>query len=148
MKVLRSDNGTEFVNKFLTSELLNLGVIHQLSCPYSPQQNGVVERKHRTLLNIARALRIQAHFSIHFWGDFLLTATYLHNRTPTQQLHGQSPYQVLFDKSPDYTNLRNFGSLCYVSNLSPTKDKFSDRALKCVFLGYPFGQKGYRGVTS
>lgn len=144
VQVLRSDNGSQFMNKDLAAELRNLGIIHQSSCHYSPQQNGVVERKHRTLLNTARALRKQAHLPIHFWGDCVLTATYLLIRTPTQHLNGVSPYEILFYTTPDYSLIRTFGSLCYASNLSPHKDKFSDRALKCVFIGYPFGQKGYR----
>lgn len=132
------------MNKSLASELHKLGIVHQSSCSYSPQQNGIVERKHRTLLNTTRALRKQAHLPIHFWGDCILSATYLLNRTPTQLLKGLTPYELLFKQPPDFSNIKVFGSHCYVTNLSPHKTKFDDRAIKCVFLGYPFGQKGYR----
>lgn len=69
VKVLRSDNGTKFVNKQVQTLLLSLGIIHQMSCPRTPQQNEVVERKHQHLLKIARALKFQSHMFIRYWGD-------------------------------------------------------------------------------
>lgn len=82
IKAVRTDNGSEFINLTLKTEFSKLGIQHQTNCTYSPQQNGIVERKHRTLLNVARALRFQAHLPISFWGDYLLTTTYLLNITP------------------------------------------------------------------
>lgn len=120
-----------------------LGIVHQSSYVETPQQNGVVERKHKHLLEVARALRFQAHLPIHFWGDCLHTATYLINRMPNKLLHNKSPYELLFHKSP-CSNLKVFGCLCYVSTLTHNRDKFAPRATKCIFLGYPFGQKGYK----
>lgn len=142
--MLRSDNGSEFLNHTLQTQLSSLGIIHQKSCTYTPQQNGVVERKHKSLLNTARALRLQASLPLHFWGDCILTATYLLNRTPTHLLHGLTPYEILFQKPPSYSHLKVFGSLCYATNVTPHKDKFEDRAHKCIFLGYPFAQKAYK----
>lgn len=144
VKILRTDNGTEFLNKELASVLSSLGIVHQKSCVYTPQQNGKVERKHRHLLNTARALRFHAHLPVHIWGDCILTATYLINRLPSTVLHGKSPYQVLFNEAPDYKHLRVFGSLCYASTAPKSTDKFASRATKCVMLGYPYGQNGYR----
>lgn len=95
------------------------------------------------MLNTARSLRSQAFLPISFWGDCILTATYLLNRTPVVTLNGSTPYEVLFNTKPCYDHLKVFGTLCYVTNLSPTKDKFTDRAIKCLFLGYPFGKKAY-----
>lgn len=74
VKLVRSDNGTEFLNNDLTPFLASLGIINQTSGVKTPQQNGVVERKQRHLLDMARALRFYAHLSISFWGDCLLTA--------------------------------------------------------------------------
>lgn len=146
IKILRSDNGSEFLNAPLKALLDSLGVIHQTSCVYTPQQNGKVERKHRQLLNVARALRFQASLLIHFWGDCLLAATYLINRTPTPLLSGQSPFEVLFHKPPSYNHLKVFGCLCYATIVPHQRDKFAPIAIKGVFLGYPYGTKGYRVI--
>jgi hypothetical protein len=77
IKVLRSDNGTEF--RGLKSYFQENGVLHQTSIRYTPQQNGRVERKHRHILNVARALRFQANLPLKFWGECILTAAYLIN---------------------------------------------------------------------
>lgn len=143
-KIIRSDNGSEFINHDLQSHLLQLGIVQQLTCSHTPQQNGSAERKHQHLLNVARALRFQSHLPIHFGGDCVLTATHLINILPTPVLNYRSPYEVLLQKQPDYSTLRNFGCLCYISNLYDPQDKFGPKSIKCVFLGYPFNKKGYR----
>ncbi|XP_073098866.1 uncharacterized protein [Elaeis guineensis] len=142
IKHIRSDNAQEFVAGPLKSHLLEHGIISQTSCVGTPEQNGMVERKHRHLLNVARALRFQANLPVSFWGECVLTAAYLINLTPTPKLNGKSPYKLLFHKPPTYDHLRVFGSLCYVHETS--SDKFQPRSRACVFVGYPLGQKGYR----
>jgi hypothetical protein len=69
---------------------------------------------------------------------------YLINYTPTPLLSGQSPYEFLFSHKPNYSHLRVFGCLCYASVLPRSKDKFSERATSCLFIGYPYGHKGYK----
>lgn len=142
IKALRTDNGTEFVNSSLDSHLLSLGIIHQTSCVYTPQQNGLVERKYRHLLNCAWALRFHAGLPIIFWGDCLLAAAYLINRTPTPVLNYKSPYEVLFGTVPEYDNLRVLGCLCYATMVPQPSDKFAPRSIKGVFLGYPYAKNG------
>lgn len=144
IKVLRTDNGTKFCNKGVNSFLQELGIVHQTSCAYFPQQNGLVERKHRHLLDCARLLRFHAALPIIFWGDYILTAAYLINRSPSLVLGGKSPFEMLFNAIPDYNSLRVFGSLCYASVLPKSWDKFDARAVKGVFLGYPYAKKGYK----
>lgn len=93
VKRLRTDNGSEFFSTECCDLLKALGVIPESSCPYTPQQNGVVKRKHRHILEVARAVRFQANLPIRFWGECVLSAAYLINRLPTPVLKGKSPYE-------------------------------------------------------
>ena len=142
VKTVRSDNGTEFM--CLSSYFREHGILHQTSCVGTPQQNGHVERKHRHILNVARALLFQASLPIKFWGEAILTAAYLINRTPSSIHKGISPYEILHGSKPAYDLLRIFGSACYVHWITRSKDKFEERSRLCIFVGYPFGKKGWR----
>ncbi|KAL4376249.1 hypothetical protein GQ457_02G000200 [Hibiscus cannabinus] len=141
VKYIRSDNGTEFFNSSCSEFFSTLGVIHQSSCVSTPQQNGIAERKHRHLLEVARALYFQSKVPTKFWGECVKTACYLINRLPSAVLDWKSPFECLHHHKPDLSHLRVFGCLCYAT--SSTKDKFSSRAISSVFMGYSSIQKGY-----
>nr|KYP31390.1 Retrovirus-related Pol polyprotein from transposon TNT 1-94 [Cajanus cajan] len=83
VKRFRSDNRTKFTNVAIQQFFQQEGIMHETSCVGTPKQNGRVERKHRHILNVTRALRFQANLPISFWGECVLTATYIINRTPT-----------------------------------------------------------------
>ncbi|XP_071741920.1 uncharacterized protein [Rutidosis leptorrhynchoides] len=95
LQVLRSDNGGEFINAQMKRFCQDNGIIHQTSCPHTPQQNGVAERKNRILLEITRPLMIESKVPKSFWPEAVATATYLVNRLPTRALDLQNPIQTL-----------------------------------------------------
>ncbi|XP_031258700.1 uncharacterized protein LOC116116789 [Pistacia vera] len=118
------------------------GIVHQSSCAYSPQQNEVVERKHRHIITVARALKFQSNIPNHLWGYCAQTVVYLINRFPSLVLKGISPFERFFGHPPSLDDIKVFGCLAYATILTP-KDKLSPRSTPCVFLGYSLTQKGY-----
>ncbi|XP_015960841.1 uncharacterized protein LOC107484813 [Arachis duranensis] len=141
IKCFRSDNAKELA---ATDFLQEKGVLHHFSCPYRPQQNAVVERKHQHLLNVARALYFQSQVPITFLGECVSTAAFLINRTPSSLLKMKSPFELLFEKSPNYKAMKIFGCLAYATTNTSSRLKFDPRADTTVFFGYPFGYKGYK----
>lgn len=141
---IRSDNAKELCEGKALALYLKHGIQHQSSCSDTPQQNGVVERKHRHILETSRALFFQSKLPNKYWGDSVLCATYLINRMPLQVLHNISPYEKLHHTSPSLDHLRIFGCLCFVSTSKVHRTKFDPRADACAFLGYSSQQKGYK----
>ena len=141
IKCIQSDNGGEFLA--FASYLHNHGILHRFSCPYTPQQNGRVERKIRHLVEMGMALLSQASVPSKFWMQAFQTAAYLINILPSKILHFQPPMQLLFNKAPNYHHLNIFGCLCFPS-LSPDMiHKLSYKSIPCVFLGEAPAHKGY-----
>ncbi|GKA58807.1 cysteine-rich receptor-like protein kinase 8 [Tanacetum coccineum] len=128
VKIERSDNALEFVKGQCVPYLLSQGIVHQTSCMDRPQQNGKVKRKHRHILDTARALRFHSKLLLKFWGDCVTTATYLINRLPSSDLGMLLLMRFCLIKKPVYDHLRVFGCLALVSNPSRTADKFDPRA--------------------
>ncbi|XP_075101656.1 uncharacterized protein LOC142177092 [Nicotiana tabacum] len=120
VKCVRTDNGFEFVNSVCHALFKNLGIIHQRTCVYTPQQNGVAERKHRHILEVCRALRFQGCIPLKYWGHCMLAAVYLINRMPSSQLGYKSPYELLHRKKPLLGHLRVLGCLCYAKVVNET----------------------------
>ena len=144
IKGIRSDNAPDLCEGKMKIFLSSKGIIHHKTCANTPQQNGVVERKHKYLLETARALCFQSNLPIHFWGDCVLTAAYLINRMPLQSLGFVSPYEKLFKTTPDIAHLKAFGCLCFMTTSSLHRHKFDNKAHPCIFLGYPNLQKAYK----
>lgn len=149
IKNLRSDNGSEYMDKEMRKLLLEKGIHHQTSNVYTPQQNGIAERKHRHILSVARSLMFSMDVPKYLWGEAVLTATYLINRMPSRVLGFTSPRQKLLNVFPhclllSELPLKTFGCVAYVYLQAQFRGKLDKRAVKCVFLGYSGSQKGYK----
>lgn len=95
-------------------------------------------------LKLARALRFQANLTICFWGDCVLVAAHIINRLFVPILNHQTPFEILYQTSPSYSHLRVFECLAFTSNPFCHHDKFLQRGVPCVFIGFPSNQNGYR----
>lgn len=144
IQTVRSDNALEFADFKFIQFFHDNGILHQTSCPHKPQQNARVERKHRHILEIARAIRFHAHLHVSLWGDCVQAAVHIINRLPTPVLKNSTPYYILHNKPPVYSHLKVIGCLAFAQNPSFTTDKLSPRVVLCLFLGYPSSQKGYK----
>src|SRR5262249_42015138 len=111
----------------------------------TPQQNGVSERKNRHLLEVVRAVLIEAHMPLAYWGEALMFAVYSINRTPSSSLNFQTPFKVLTDivVAPTVPDLlpHVFGCVVFIHLHKYKRNKLDSRALRCVFLGYAMHQK-------
>jgi len=107
----------------MTNFFVNKGIVHQTSCVNSPQQNGIVERKHGHLLNVARALMIQSHLPKIYWSYSVIHVVYIINMLLTHVLNYSSPHEMLYKTKVDFTGLKVFSSLCYASTLSTNRKK-------------------------
>ncbi|GKE47260.1 retrovirus-related pol polyprotein from transposon TNT 1-94, partial [Tanacetum coccineum] len=144
IKVFQSDGGTEFVNYTVQKFFEDNGTLHRLSCPYTPQQNGCAERKHRHLVETGLAMLFHAHVPASYWVDAFSSATYIINRLPTKLLGNHSPFELLYSRLPNYTNFHAFGCLVYPYLRDYSAHKLAPRSIPCVFIGYNPQYKGYK----
>lgn len=143
VKTVRSDNAKEYVSHALQSFYETQGITWQLSVRYTPQQNGVAERRNRTTNDTARTLLFESKLPKSCWHLAMHTATYLVNRLPSSSLDGKSPFELLFSKKPNYSHLRIFGCLCFCLVPSDLRQKLDPKSITGVFVGYAEHHKGY-----
>jgi transposase InsO family protein len=141
VKILCSDNGTEYINMEFGQFLASNGIEHQTTCVNTPEQNGVVERKNRHLLEVARSLMFTTNIPKFFWGEAVKTATYLINRMPLRIIGYKTPAECLFKSNEFIVPPKVFGCVCFVHDYRNSVGKLDPRAIKCVFVGYPPSKK-------
>ncbi|GAA5989845.1 hypothetical protein JCM11641_004813 [Rhodosporidiobolus odoratus] len=143
----QSDNGGEFVDSTLSPFLATAGIVHRRTVPYTHGQNGFVERRFRSLLEVARSLLADSHLPLSLWPYAVTSAVYLSNRSPTSSLPiSITPYEAYFGRPPSLSNLRAWGCVAYLF-LTPERsngpNKLQDRGIKARFIGYPEDSKGW-----
>ena len=142
IKVLRSDNGTEYRNDQFSYFCKNEGISRHFTVRDTPQQNGVAERMNRTLLEKVRCMLSNAGLGKQFWAEAVMYASHLINRLPSAALNGKTPLEVWSGKPiNDYDTLHVFGSTAYYH---VKESKLDPRAKKALFMGVTSGVKGYR----
>ncbi|GKB43088.1 retrovirus-related pol polyprotein from transposon TNT 1-94 [Tanacetum coccineum] len=139
-----TDNGTEFVNQNLTNYFESVGITHEKTVPRTPQQNSVVERRNRTLVEAARTMLIFSKAPMFLWAKAIATACYTQNRSLIHTLYNKTPYELVHNKKQDLSFLRVFGALCYQTNDSEDLGKLKAKADIGFFVGYASNRKGYR----
>jgi len=141
VKILRTDNGMEFCSKQFKNYCKSEGIVRHYTVPYTPQQNGVAERMNRTIISRARCMLSNAGLHKRFWAEAASTACYLINRSPSIALNKKTPIEVWSGSPADYSQLRVFGCTAYAH---VDNGKLEPRAVKCIFLGYKSGVKGFK----
>ena len=141
---LRTDNGGEYTSREFQEYLKDQGIHHEMTVPYAPQQNGVAERKNRTLVEAARSMLAHAKLPKIYWAEAVATAAYIQNRLPTSVLKEGTPYQRWCGKKPDLSHMRVFGCVAYAHVPEIERRKLDKKAVKLRFVGYANNAKGYR----
>jgi hypothetical protein len=144
IKAIRTDNGTEFKNYTMQEFVDDEGIKHEFSAPYTPQQNGVVERKNRTIIEMARTMLSEFNSPHNFWGEAISTAVHYSNRLFLRPLHNKTPYELLTGNKPNVMYIRVFGCKCLVKNNKGKLGKFETRTIEGIFVGYAENSHAYR----
>lgn len=140
IKVLRTDRGGEYYNPVYFE---STGIIHQTTAPYTPQQNGVAERKNRTLKEMVNSLLSYSGLSDGFWGEAMLTACYILNRTPNKRSKN-TPYEIWHKRVPNLSYLKIWGCRAVVRLTDPKRKNLGEKGIDCIFIGYAEHSKAYR----
>jgi hypothetical protein len=144
IKKIRSDNGMEFKNSQIEGFLEDEGIKHEFSSPYIPQQNGVVERKNRTPLDMARTMLDEYKTPDRFWAEAINTACYSINRLYLHRILKKTSYKLLTGKKPNVSYFIVFGSKCFILVKRGRKSKFAPKAVERFLLGYDSNKRAYR----
>ncbi|KAK2423987.1 putative mitochondrial protein [Trifolium repens] len=145
---IRSDHGREFENAKLSDFCESEGIKQEFSSPITPQQNGVVERKNRTIQESARAMLHAKKLPYHFWAEAMNTACYVHNRVTMRKGTNCTIYELWKDRKPTVKYFHVFGSKCYILADREQRRKMDPKSDEGIFLGYSRNSRAYRVYNS
>lgn len=136
IKVLKTDGGGEYTSRDFQNFCEKKGITHEVTAPYTPQHNGMVERRNKSILNMARSMLKGRNLPKKFWGETVSTAAFLLNRCPTKSLTNITPEESWSGIKPNVCHLRIFGSLCFRHVPEQARRKLDDRSVLMILQGY------------
>ncbi|GKE54507.1 retrovirus-related pol polyprotein from transposon TNT 1-94 [Tanacetum coccineum] len=144
VRTIRTDKGTKFSSKTLHAYFAQEGIEHQTSTARTPEQNGVVERRNRTLVEAARTMLSAAKVPLYFWAEAIATTCFTQNRSLVIPRHEKTPYHIINGRKPSVKFFHIFGSLCYIVRDGENLDKMKEKGDACIFVGYSTQSRAYR----
>nr|GEZ67162.1 retrovirus-related Pol polyprotein from transposon TNT 1-94 [Tanacetum cinerariifolium] len=129
---IRTDRGTEFLNKTLNAFFKEEGIEHQTSTTRTPEQNGVVERQNRTLVEAALTMLSASQLPLFFWAEAIATACYTQNRSIIILTYDKTPYHIIKDRKPSIKHLHIFGCICHLTRDGENLDKMKEKRDQCI----------------
>ncbi|GJX36283.1 putative ribonuclease H-like domain-containing protein, partial [Tanacetum coccineum] len=144
VKAIRCDNGTEFKNAHIIELCGSKGIKRDYSNARTPQQNGVAERKNRTLIEAARTMLADSKLPTMFWTEAVRTACYVLNRVLVTSPHNKTPYALLTGNIPSVSHFKPFGCHVTILNTSDHLGKFDGKADEGYIVGYSASNRAYR----
>nr|GFA78274.1 hypothetical protein [Tanacetum cinerariifolium] len=144
VRMARTIKGTEFLNQTLHAYFAAEGILHQTSVARTPEQNDVVERWNRTLVEAARTMLSAAKVPLFFWAEAIATACFTQNRSLVIPHHEKTPYHIINDQKLLVKFFYIFGSVCYIVRDGENLDKMKEKGDECIFVGYSTQLRAYR----
>jgi hypothetical protein len=144
LKEVRSNRGEEFMSRDFKEFCNEHGIKREYTIPRTPQQNGVVERKNRTMQEMARSMMNEKNIGQTYWVEAIHTAVHVLNKDHLRPQSNKTPFELWFGRPASIKHFEVFGSKCYIKNNDENHGKYDDRADEVIFLGYATNSKGYR----
>ncbi|GJT53894.1 putative ribonuclease H-like domain-containing protein [Tanacetum coccineum] len=144
VKIIRCDNGTEFKNRVMSEFCEKKGIKREFSVARTPQQNGVAERRNRTLIEAARTMLADSKLPTTFWAEAVNTACYVQNRVLVVKPHNKTPYELFRGRTPSLSFMRPFGCHVTILNTLDHLGKFDGKSDDGFFVGYSLNSKAFR----
>jgi transposase InsO family protein len=144
IRTIRSGNGSEFKSSHFKTFFHDLGPEHQFSSPYTPPQNGVVERKSKTLCEMTRTILNEHRTPRRFWAEVVNTACHVSNKIFLRAFKKKTCYEMMHGRTPKVSHFHIFGCKCFILKKGKNLDKFEARSVDGIFFGYATHSRAFR----
>lgn len=141
---MRTDKGGEYISKEFLRFCRESGIHKQFTPRYTPQQNGVAERKNMTIMDMVRSMLKAKHFPNDYWAEAVNCAVYILNRCPTKAVINKVPEEAWSGRKQGVTHMKVFGCVAYAHIPDQLRRKLDSKGEKCIFIGYSEESKAYR----